>query len=1075
MAPSPLPLSPRRRERGRRPSRWRLLVSGGSGILLIVAGISLGWAQAADAATTFDPGDAVKPIVSYDFDADHGTTVVDSSGNGYDGTWVNGVAGGGVTPTYAAGIAGDAAHVSGNKNVIQLPSVSGKTDGSGSFSFEFWYYQNSTNSDAAVIASANTASCNNPGFSFYNTSASNSTLKACWGLTPGGTKEYLPATTGPVNGAWHYLAAVVDRSAGTVTTYEDGAAVGTSSAIGASSTLQKYPFTLGSEGSLTDTGDGSVDGLFDDVNFYDAPITAAQISADYRATAPQTSDTYTVAFDGNGATGGSTASQTLSVGVGAGLTANGYTRTGYGFGGWATSPTGAIVYTNTQSVKDLTTTSGATVTLYAVWDRMRATGDTAAPIISYDFEHDSGTTVVDDSGSGYNATWSGTPSYGAGVSGKAASVNSPAGSKQGVNVITLPLIPGRTDGSSSFSYVLWLHETSATIDAPIVSNQDFTHCYDKGTTLYNTSGAPGVLRACFGQNGTSTSQNYLPNVSASSVIGTWHQVAVVVDRSAGTMTTYLDGVQTVQSTSLSSAFTLDSGYPFRIGADGSGADTIDGFVNADIDDFDFYDQAISAQQVQNDFTATTPPPSVVNDGSTVQKGFVSDTFRAPQVRAGGAVVQPLKALFNGGAATSFTKVAGDAWLSVGSDGTVTGTAPATAQQNPATITVQATDGTTTSQLTLEVPVIGAKDAPQLATATWNLWDAGSHTSDALLKDLAVIAANGLDVIGVQSDGGTVATQLAQALGWYSSEGANGVGIVSAYPLLSSDTVDGSDSAPGTAVTADVLGTNLRVWSVGLDGADFGPVGVCQQAESASAAVTAEKSTLRYAQAKAVTTALTSDVKGASHTPVIVLGDLESPSGADWTQATSAEHCGGGAVSWPVPALFASAGLTDSFRTAHSDPAADPGDTWSLYPAENPATGAPEPQDRVDYVDYAGASLKVLGSNTLVAGWPSAGSTVTQAWTSDHRAVVTTFSVGVPDAGGTGGGTGTGPTSSASATPSQGAAPVGSNDTTGTARARSALAATGSVLWLPLLIGGILLLLGTILVAARSLKGRSRSL
>ncbi|NNC11751.1 hypothetical protein HII28_07665 [Planctomonas sp. JC2975] len=1103
---SPSPLSASRRAFDSPVIRLRFLVAAAVAILLIVAGISLGWIQSASAATTFDPADAVKPLVSYTFDGDNGSTVVDSSGNGYNGTWINGVAGGGVIPTYAAGISGNAAHVSANKNVIQLPLVAGKTDGSGSFSFEFWYFQNSTSSDAAVIADANTASCNNPGFSYYNTSASNSTLKACWGLTSGGTKEYVAATTGATNGAWHYLAAVVDRAANTVTTYEDGTAVDTSSSIGATSTLMKYPFTLGSEGSLTDTGDGSVDGLFDDVNFYNAPIAASQVAADYAATKPASTSSYTVAFDGNGATGGATASQKLTTGLAAGLTVNGYTRAGYGFAGWATSPTGPIAYTNGESVKDLTTTNGATVTLYAVWDRLRASGDAAAPLISFDFENDTGTTVVDDSGSGYDGTWSGTPSYATGVSGKSAYVNSPDGSKQGVNYITLPLVAGRTDGSSSFSYVFWLKEQSSSSDSPIVSNQDFTHCYDRGTTLYNTSGTPGVLRACFGQNGTSTTQNYLPTVSTDSVIGSWHQLAVVVDRSAGTMTTYLDGAQSVKSTALTSAFTLTSGYPFRIGSDGSTLDTIDGFANADIDEFDFYDQAISAAQVLNDYAVTAPPPTVVVDGSTVQKGFVSDTFRAPQVRAAGTVMQPLAALFNGGTAT-FTKVSGDDWLSVGADGTVTGTAPQTAQDTPATITVQASDGTTTSTITVEVPVIGAKDDPQLAAATWNLWDAGAHTSDAVLKDLAVVAANGLDLIGVQSDGGTLAAQLAGALGWYDYEGASGVGILSAYPLSTTDAVVGSDAAPAAAVTANVLGTEVRVWSLGLDGAAFGPDAVCAAGGTASAAIDAEKASTRFAQAQAIVSELKADVKAAGSTPVVVLGDLQSPSGADWTAATSASHCDAGAVDWPVTGLFTSAGLKDSYRVAHGDPAADAGDTWPLYGSSDTASPASTglqaavqaaavpggQQERVDYVDYAGTSLKVVGSNTLVAGWPSASTVVTQAWTSDHRAVVTTFSLSATaddDSGGSGATdtaspspSGTDPAGSdpstdpadPSATPTMTMVPQGSAAADGPVDQDAAsLASTGSNLWLALVLAGVALLAGTVLVGVRMLRAERRA-
>jgi uncharacterized repeat protein (TIGR02543 family) len=51
----------------------------------------------------------------------------------------------------------------------------------------------------------------------------------------------------------------------------------------------------------------------------------------------------------------------------ANLTANGFTKTGYTFVGWSTTAGGSKVYTNAQSVSNLTTTSGGTVTLYPVW------------------------------------------------------------------------------------------------------------------------------------------------------------------------------------------------------------------------------------------------------------------------------------------------------------------------------------------------------------------------------------------------------------------------------------------------------------------------------------------------------------------------------------------------------------------------------------------------------------------------------------------------------------------------------------------------------------------------------------
>ena len=78
--------------------------------------------------------------------------------------------------------------------------------------------------------------------------------------------------------------------------------------------------------------------------------------------------TYTIAFNGNGNTGGSTASMTMAKDESKKLTANGFTKTGNSFTGWNTNANGSgTSYTNKQSVKNLSSTHGATVALYAQW------------------------------------------------------------------------------------------------------------------------------------------------------------------------------------------------------------------------------------------------------------------------------------------------------------------------------------------------------------------------------------------------------------------------------------------------------------------------------------------------------------------------------------------------------------------------------------------------------------------------------------------------------------------------------------------------------------------------------------
>ena len=81
---------------------------------------------------------------------------------------------------------------------------------------------------------------------------------------------------------------------------------------------------------------------------------------------------YTVKFDANGGTG-SMSDQSYTYSVSQALTANAFTRTGYTFEGWNTKADGTgTSYTDKQSVSNLSSTDGESVTLYAQWAEIPA-------------------------------------------------------------------------------------------------------------------------------------------------------------------------------------------------------------------------------------------------------------------------------------------------------------------------------------------------------------------------------------------------------------------------------------------------------------------------------------------------------------------------------------------------------------------------------------------------------------------------------------------------------------------------------------------------------------------------------
>lgn len=78
--------------------------------------------------------------------------------------------------------------------------------------------------------------------------------------------------------------------------------------------------------------------------------------------------TYTITYNSNGGSG-SMSSTSATYGTYVTLRANTFTKDKYIFKGWATSSGGSKTYDNQQSVRNLSTTQGATVTLYAVWEK----------------------------------------------------------------------------------------------------------------------------------------------------------------------------------------------------------------------------------------------------------------------------------------------------------------------------------------------------------------------------------------------------------------------------------------------------------------------------------------------------------------------------------------------------------------------------------------------------------------------------------------------------------------------------------------------------------------------------------
>ncbi len=76
---------------------------------------------------------------------------------------------------------------------------------------------------------------------------------------------------------------------------------------------------------------------------------------------------YTISYHANGGSG-TMADTSATYGTFATLRTNTFTKTGYDFKGWSTVQNGSAVYTDKDSVLNLTSTNGGTVNLYALWE-----------------------------------------------------------------------------------------------------------------------------------------------------------------------------------------------------------------------------------------------------------------------------------------------------------------------------------------------------------------------------------------------------------------------------------------------------------------------------------------------------------------------------------------------------------------------------------------------------------------------------------------------------------------------------------------------------------------------------------
>lgn len=266
----------------------------------------------------------------------------------------------------------------------------------------------------------------------------------------------------------------------------------------------------------------------------------------------------------------------------------------------------------------------------------------------------------------------------------------------------------------------------------------------------------------------------------------------------------------------------------------------------------------------------------------------------------------------------------------------------------------------------------AAPVTQLKVLSFNIWVQGGLS---LSNCIEVIRTTGADLIGLQECNQTTAQAIATSLGFYVLPAAD-CPIVSRYPILSSPL----NTTRGVGATIQLSpGQRAHLFNCHLVPFPYGPYDL-KNGQSVSY-VTNQEISVRMPALNQLLNAMQPFL--ASYEPCFLVGDFNAPSHLDYAN-----------LPWPTSVAPAHAGLGDSYRELHPGnrtfPDAftytEPGITWTPKTNQEPDGVF----DRIDFVHYSlgdgvtPASSIELDERNSINPWPS-----------DHRAVLTTFTLSPP--------------------------------------------------------------------------------
>jgi exodeoxyribonuclease III len=288
---------------------------------------------------------------------------------------------------------------------------------------------------------------------------------------------------------------------------------------------------------------------------------------------------------------------------------------------------------------------------------------------------------------------------------------------------------------------------------------------------------------------------------------------------------------------------------------------------------------------------------------------------------------------------------------------------------------------------------------QLKILTFNIWGGGGKD---LAQTIAVLRATDADVVGLQEVYGlgnknddaaqkTLTPEIAASLGFHyhdqkQSSVLHGVtAVLSRYPIT-------GHNRSGLGVRINVKGHEVTIFNLHLEDAPYQPYQLVGIPYADAPFLHSPEEAIESAEATRGRTInqLEKDLKELSDSNVIITGDFNEPSHRDWSLRAASIKRHPHSVAWPTTKRIENWGFKDAYRTIFPDEINHPGFTWTNLP------GPREHYDRIDFIFVRGPNMRIE-SATLVGEKTPQADLVVSPWPSDHRALVTKVSFGLPTA------------------------------------------------------------------------------